>query len=357
MAGCKGVVYANGPLIMKGAPNHVDPLRSGFKVLATYTSEVNVTEYGREVKGRGEYWQMKGKPAAIAAPYGSGRVLCMSPHPEKPRGPNWMIRNAVRWVAGQGPDVEFTRTYQPPLAVERPLPSRKSPPHMAMLRPAAELPPAVHTTDCGSEDSADDDDVLDSPVHSEEASRRSSRTTLGDAEEREPVKPVRVIAPQHRHNPTVIAAARRLPAEASAGKRVIPRVASITLDEGRKRAPSFGTVYRGGPAALRRGDSAGLRKRQATPKTPPLKSLPGGSRDQRSSAREQCLRPSNHPTSYPLIGDPHIRPRLPKPLGHVDARSAAKATQGIPTTPPIAPKDSGLLMVGSRSPTGALLMR
>jgi hypothetical protein len=41
---------------------------------------------------------MKGTTAIARARFGSGRVICFSPHPELTEGLGWMLRDAVRWV-------------------------------------------------------------------------------------------------------------------------------------------------------------------------------------------------------------------------------------------------------------------
>ena len=125
--GVANVVYANGPILARDDSNTTDPLRSSFEVLATYETEVRTTAYARQLAHLGEDHDMIGKPAVIAAPYGSGRVLCMSPHPEKPQGANWMIRSAVRWTAGAGtrrPEIPFRRTLK---AVPSPLKAYRGP--------------------------------------------------------------------------------------------------------------------------------------------------------------------------------------------------------------------------------------
>jgi hypothetical protein len=42
---------------------------------------------------------MKGTTAIAAAEFGKGRVICISPHPEKTKGLDGFIRHAVTWVA------------------------------------------------------------------------------------------------------------------------------------------------------------------------------------------------------------------------------------------------------------------
>eukprot|EP00754_Rhynchopus_humris_P050841 Rhum_TRINITY_DN918_c0_g1::Rhum_TRINITY_DN918_c0_g1_i1::g.2730::m.2730 len=102
LAAIGSIAFANGPLIMRAAATATpaaDPHRGSYEVLATYTSEVVNTPYAHAARGRGRHWEMIGKTAIVASRYGRGRTLCMSPHPEKPQGPNWMIRAAVQWLA------------------------------------------------------------------------------------------------------------------------------------------------------------------------------------------------------------------------------------------------------------------
>ena len=44
---------------------------------------------------------MVNTPAIVAAPFGRGRVLSISPHPEFTPELHPMIADAVRWVRGQ----------------------------------------------------------------------------------------------------------------------------------------------------------------------------------------------------------------------------------------------------------------
>ncbi|KAJ9453466.1 Biotin apo-protein ligase-related protein [Diplonema papillatum] len=113
----KKIVYANGPLFLKDDQCKTeDAFRSRFEILARYSSEVAASDYGRFVRCKGNAYRMTGKPAIIACPYGLGRVLCFSPHPEKPNGSQWMIRAAVRWVSCQTctPDLPFRPLFPQP---------------------------------------------------------------------------------------------------------------------------------------------------------------------------------------------------------------------------------------------------
>lgn len=84
------VMYAQGPLL---APA-VEPGLSPYVALALYESEI-------AKKGAPE-GVMVGTTAIAAGDFGSGRVLCFSPHPEKDHGPHGFIPAGVRWAAGEG---------------------------------------------------------------------------------------------------------------------------------------------------------------------------------------------------------------------------------------------------------------
>jgi hypothetical protein len=87
--GLLDVRYVNGPILLpagvKGMP--------AFRPLAVFRSEICRCE---EQKGT-----MVGTPAIIAAPFGKGRALAISPHPESARELHFLIAGAVRWVAGR----------------------------------------------------------------------------------------------------------------------------------------------------------------------------------------------------------------------------------------------------------------
>ena len=64
-----------------------------LRPLAVFRSEV--CKY-KEQKGT-----MIDTPAIIAAPFGKGRVLAISPHPESTRDLHFLIARGVRWAAGR----------------------------------------------------------------------------------------------------------------------------------------------------------------------------------------------------------------------------------------------------------------
>jgi glutamine amidotransferase-like uncharacterized protein len=81
------VYYGQGPLLIPG-DNHLLP---AYETLATYDSEI---------ASRGApAGAMKGTHAIVRAPFGQGRVICFSPHPESSNPTHHLITNGVRWVA------------------------------------------------------------------------------------------------------------------------------------------------------------------------------------------------------------------------------------------------------------------
>jgi len=87
--GLLDVRYKNGPMLLpagvKGMP--------AFRPLAIFRSEICKYE---EQKGT-----MVGTAAIIAAPFGKGRVLAISPHPESTRDLHFLIARGVQWAAGK----------------------------------------------------------------------------------------------------------------------------------------------------------------------------------------------------------------------------------------------------------------
>lgn len=87
------VRYANGPVFVHEDGLEPDLDLPGFDVLATYT---------RGVERDGERQRvMEGTPAIVAAPYGDGRVVLISPHPESGGETAWMATRAIEWAAGR----------------------------------------------------------------------------------------------------------------------------------------------------------------------------------------------------------------------------------------------------------------
>lgn len=80
------VHYNQGPLLV---PDD-DPELPGYEVLATFATEV-------ASKGA-QAGAMAGTHAIIRSRYGSGRVICFSPHPEVSGGPNTLIASGINWA-------------------------------------------------------------------------------------------------------------------------------------------------------------------------------------------------------------------------------------------------------------------
>ncbi len=86
------VYYGQGPLLAPGYYPGLPP----YETLARYATAI--------AKRRGARPEsMIGTTAIARATFGSGRVICFSPHPESSSGPNHFIRDGVRWAAGDRP--------------------------------------------------------------------------------------------------------------------------------------------------------------------------------------------------------------------------------------------------------------
>ena len=83
------VYYGQGPLL---APYDKEELPS-YETLAEYASEIAKKGAPRGV--------MIGTTAIARAPFGAGRVICFSPHPEKSSGPNHWMLHGVLWAGGR----------------------------------------------------------------------------------------------------------------------------------------------------------------------------------------------------------------------------------------------------------------
>jgi glutamine amidotransferase-like uncharacterized protein len=88
------VYYGQGPLL---APDDKVDLPS-YEVLAEYVTEI--------AKKGAPTGVMIGTTAIARAPFGNGRVICYSPHPEVASGPNHLMLHGVRWAAGVDSDLE-----------------------------------------------------------------------------------------------------------------------------------------------------------------------------------------------------------------------------------------------------------
>ena len=84
--------FANGPIFFQedGLMPELD--LPAFDIFATFASGVGDPETQQ---------RMIGSPAIIGAPYGSGRVLLLSPHPESDPELTWLITAAIEWVSSR----------------------------------------------------------------------------------------------------------------------------------------------------------------------------------------------------------------------------------------------------------------
>ena len=90
------VYYAQGPLYGRGT-NDTLP---AYEELAIYKTELAKENVPAGVP----MGVMPGTTAIARGEYGKGRVICFSPHPEKPFQPIYhLIENGVRWAAGKDP--------------------------------------------------------------------------------------------------------------------------------------------------------------------------------------------------------------------------------------------------------------
>jgi hypothetical protein len=81
------ILYFQGPLLAPAG----DPALPDYEVLGRFDGEI-----ARKGAPAGV---MRGTTAIAAAPYEAGRVLCISPHPERTDGLHDMVYRAVLWVA------------------------------------------------------------------------------------------------------------------------------------------------------------------------------------------------------------------------------------------------------------------
>ena len=88
------VYYGQGPLYGRGTNDTLPP----YEELAIYKTEVAKENVPPGVP----MGVMQGTTAIARGEYGKGRVICYSPHPEKPFQPVFhLIENGVRWAAGR----------------------------------------------------------------------------------------------------------------------------------------------------------------------------------------------------------------------------------------------------------------
>ncbi len=84
------IYYGQGPLLVPGDY----PELASYEVLATYETEI-------AAKGA-PVGAMLGTHAIIRGPFGSGRVICFSPHAEVSAGPHELVVSGVNWAASRG---------------------------------------------------------------------------------------------------------------------------------------------------------------------------------------------------------------------------------------------------------------
>lgn len=78
------VVYHNGPIL---------------KYRESTNAVISLAHYRAEIVAPGgRVGVMKDAPAMVLGSYGKGRVIGISPHPEKTSGLEWMVPRAIRWL-------------------------------------------------------------------------------------------------------------------------------------------------------------------------------------------------------------------------------------------------------------------
>lgn len=83
------IYYGQGPLLSPAANDAI----VDYEPLALYETEV--------AKNGAPTGVMKGTTAIARAPFGKGRVIAISPHPEKTPGRDEVLQRAIRWTAGK----------------------------------------------------------------------------------------------------------------------------------------------------------------------------------------------------------------------------------------------------------------
>lgn len=87
------VRYANGPIFFHEDGDVPDLDLPDFEVLAQFTLGVQKDGQRQTV--------MEGTPAIIAAPFGEGRLLLVSPHPESNPELDWLLTRGLKWAGGK----------------------------------------------------------------------------------------------------------------------------------------------------------------------------------------------------------------------------------------------------------------
>ncbi|MES2465501.1 MAG: BPL-N domain-containing protein [Armatimonadota bacterium] len=85
------IQYGQGPLLAPAEDTKLPP----YEPWAKYEGEIALKGAPKGV--------MPGTTAVAAAPYGSGRVVCFSPHPEKTAGQESLLHRAVLWATRTAP--------------------------------------------------------------------------------------------------------------------------------------------------------------------------------------------------------------------------------------------------------------
>jgi len=83
------IYYGQGPLLSPAANDAI----VDYEPLALYETEV--------AKNGAPTGVMKGTTAIARAPFGKGRVVAISPHPEKTPGRDEVLQRVIRWTAGK----------------------------------------------------------------------------------------------------------------------------------------------------------------------------------------------------------------------------------------------------------------
>jgi glutamine amidotransferase-like uncharacterized protein len=93
------VRYGNGPLFFHEDGDVPDVDLPDFEVLAHFTR-------GVEKDGERQAF-MEGTPAILSAPFGDGRFLLISPHPESDPALDGLLARGLLWAAGKCDDIEL----------------------------------------------------------------------------------------------------------------------------------------------------------------------------------------------------------------------------------------------------------
>jgi hypothetical protein len=92
------IQYGQGPLLAPAQNAKLPP----YEPWALYEGEIALKGAPKGV--------MPGTTAVAAAPYGAGRVVCFSPHPEKTAGQEALLHHAVLWATRTAPAALTTDT-------------------------------------------------------------------------------------------------------------------------------------------------------------------------------------------------------------------------------------------------------